>query len=192
MKNIFKRLIAANVCAVMAMAVGTACSPQVKVEDDSRPAIRVSVFNGGYGRAWLDTIVEDFNAEHPDYAYKISVNANKDEFNSILSSVQSGNYDSDMFFSNAYIYKFVAGKYLEDLSSVWTSAAESGEKTIEERMFYSDEYKKAYGDGKGGIYGIPLQETVRSFIYDHDLFLKYRLLYMNFIVKINQKPKTKI
>ncbi len=145
--------------------------------NDKRPSIFISVFNGGYGRTWLDTVVNDYNAANPQNKYKLTVRANKDEFSQILSNIQSGTFSSDLFFSNLYIYKLINGGYLENISDIWTSSPDNDGDTIESLMLGSEEYKIAYGDGKGGLYALPLQEAVRTFVYDHDLFLKYGLLF---------------
>ena len=149
---------------------------------DKRPAIRLSVFNGGYRHAWMDKIIEDYNTSHPENKYKIFADINTNAFNNILASVMSGTYTSDMFLSNAQMYKFVDGGYLEDLSDIWSVDPDdltntSSDRTIEKKMLRADEFKTAWGDGKGGVYGLPIQEAVRGFIYDHDLFLQYGLLF---------------
>ena len=154
----------------------TACGGQKVDDKDPRPAIYVSVFNGGYGREWLDNIVRDYNTSHPENAYKIAVRSSKDEFTKVLADVQSGTAPYDMFYTNNYVYKLINGGYVEELSSVWDSKPD-GTRTIREMMVGAEEYAAAYGDGKGGVYAIPHQESLRMFVYDHDLFLKYGLLF---------------
>ncbi len=145
--------------------------------NDTRPAIYISVFEGGYGRAWLDKAVNEYNTAHPDNAYKVVVQASKDEFNTIQSRLQSGTLGCEMFFTNLWIHKLISSGFVEDISSVWTSDPDNNGSTIESIMYNVDDYKAAYGDGKGGLYALPLQESLSGFVYDHDVFLKYCLLF---------------
>lgn len=184
MKKNLTKFLAMTLCILMSIVCvscsgggGTRVIEPGTDPTDKRPSMYVSVFNGGYGRAWLDTIVNDFNKEYPDNKYKVVVRANKDEFASIKSGIMSGTFTPDMFFSNLYIHQLISGGYLENISDVWTSDPDGDGSTIESLMYNSDTYKQAYGDGKGGLYALPLQESLRSFVYDHDLFLEYKLLF---------------
>ena len=145
--------------------------------DPNKETMYISVFNGGYGHEWLKTIVNDYNAAHPENKYNIGIKANKDEFSTISSQIQAGTFTCDIFFSNLYIHKLITTNTLEDISDVWESQPDNDGDTIRSLMFNGEEYSQAYGDGKGGLYAIPLQESVRTFVYDHDLFLAYGLLY---------------
>ena len=145
--------------------------------DPNKDTMYISVFNGGYGHEWLKTIVNDYNAARPDNKYNIGIKANKDEFSTISAQVEAGTFTSDIFFSNLYIYKLINTNSLENIADVWDSQPDNDGDTVRSLMFTADEYAAAYGDGKGGLYGLPLQESVRTFVYDHDLFLTYGLLY---------------
>ncbi len=174
--------ISAILLSVATLFSVTACNGAggSKVENsdgDGRPAIYVSVYNGGYGRAWLDTIVEDYNKAHPDNKYKISVRSSKDEFNTILSNLQAGTAVYDMFYMNNQVYKMINANLLEDISDVWDSKPEGSDKTIRQMMIGRENYEKAYADASGKLYAVPLQESLRGFVYDHEAFLKYGLLY---------------
>ncbi|MBQ7642896.1 MAG: extracellular solute-binding protein [Clostridia bacterium] len=172
-----KRIIAIFAAAVMAAGL-VSCGGGTAVEEaDSRESIWVSIFNGGYGRVWIDNIVNDYNAAHPENKYKINIRSSKDEFNQIMGNIQSGTAPYDIFYSNNYLYKLIDGGYLEDLSSVWDSKPEGSDRTVRQMMVGAEDYAAAYGDGKGGVYGLPHYESVRGFVYDHELFLKYGLLF---------------
>lgn len=170
-----KKFFALLLTCIMALGA-TACGRLVE-DDDKRPSIYISLFNGGYGREWLDTIVNDYNAEKQENKYKITIRASKDEFNTILSNLQSGTAIYDMFLTNSYVYKMIDANLLEDISDVWDSTPAGSDETIRGMMTGAEDYAIAYSDGKGGLYALPIQESVRGFVYDHELFLQYGLLY---------------
>ena len=148
-----------------------------RIDDDKRPSIYISYFNGGYGREWLDKIVGEYNAERTDNKYKTTIRASKDEFNVILSQLQSGTAIYDMFITNSYMYKMIDAGLVEDISDVWDSTPAGSDRSIRNMMTGSENYAVGYGDGKGGIYALPVYEGIRGFVYDHELFKKFGLLY---------------
>ena len=178
MKKFFK-CICVGMGTMMFVSLAS-CGGGTKLEEedgDKRPAIYVSVFNGGYGRAWLDKIVSDYNKEHPDNTYKIAVRSSKDEFNAVLGNLKANTAIYDMFYTNAYAYKLIDGRLLEDITDVWDSKPAGSDKTIREMMVGRENYEKAYSDKDGKLYCLPLQESLRGFMYDHEVFMKYGLLF---------------
>ncbi len=185
-KNIFKTIAMGALATIMAASTvacgergGTLNGGENPYDDknDTRPAMFVQVFEGGYGRTWLDKAIYEFNKANPDNKYKLKTLPNKKEFNEISSMLQAGTADYDIFFTNLYVYKLINLGLLEDISSVWASDPDNNGSTIESIMYNAEDYKKAYGDGKGGLYALPLNEGIQNFIYDHDIFLKYGLLF---------------
>lgn len=166
--------------AMATLMVGSslaACGGTQVQDDDKRQSVFINVFNGGYGREWLDDIVADYNAANRSDKYKVVVRSAKDEFNTILTALQSDTAPYDMFYSNSNIYKMIDGKLLEPITDVWDSKPDGSDRTIRQMMIGAEDYAKGYADSKGAIYALPLQESVRSFAYDHDLFLQYGLLF---------------
>lgn len=178
MKKMMKR-VSAIILASSALLGMAACGGKLKEEegDDKRPSIYVSVFNGGYGREYIDTIVSDYNKEHPENKYKIAVRSSKDEFTTVLSSLQAGTASYDMFYTNSHAYKLINARLLEDITDVWNSKPDGSDRTIAEMMIGKEDYQKAYSDKAGNLYAVPLQESIRGFVYDHEMFVKYGLLF---------------
>ncbi len=176
MKKLLSFVLSVVVSVVVAGCAPQRVTPEEGDSADKRPAIYISVFNGGYGHEWLKKMVTDYNQSHADNKYKIAIDPNKDEFNTISSRIQAGTFSCDMFWSSSNIYKLIDTESLEDISDVWDTKP-SGEKTIRSLMYNSENYEKAYGDGKGGLYALPFTEAIMSFIYDHDVFLKLGLLF---------------
>ena len=61
------------VLIIFVLCLSTAACGEKIIDDDKRPAIYVSVFNGGYGIEWLEKMVKDYNAEHPENKYKMAL-----------------------------------------------------------------------------------------------------------------------
>lgn len=164
-----------SIVLIGAFAVG--CVGGTKVENkDKRPTIFISVFNGGYGKDWLDVMVKDFNEQNPDNAYQIQVRDSKDEFNAIAGQIQAGTAVYDMFFSNAEIYKLINGNFLEPVTDIVNATPEGSDKSFRD-MLTRKEYLDAYSGADGEIYALPFQESIKGFVYDHDIFTKYGLLF---------------
>ncbi len=172
-----KKIICIMMAAALSASAFTACGGTKVSSNDKREAIFISVFNGGYGREWLDDITRDFNAANRSDKYRIEVRASKDEFNKIYNEVLSGTALYDMFYSNAEIYKLIDQNKLENLNDVWDSTPEGSNESIREMMLDSEKYAKAYSDKDGNLYALPLQESIKGFVYSHTTFLKYGLLF---------------
>lgn len=177
MKRIGALLLTGSTLLGMTSCIGSGGTKLEPDDGDKRPAIYVSVFNGGYGREWIDTIVSDYNKEHPENSYKIAVRSSKDEFNTVLNNLQAGTAPYDMFYTNAFAYKLINARVLEDITDVWETKPDGSDRTIHEMMVGSENYAKAYSDAAGKLYAVPLQESLRGFVYDHEMFLKYGLLF---------------
>lgn len=160
-----------------AMAFSLASCGGKKVENaDKRPTIYISAFNGGYGIDWLNKMVSDYNAERTENAYQIAVRDSKDEFSTVSGYIKSNTAVFDMFFSNANVYQLFDGGFLEPLTDVFDSKPDGSEKSIREMLTNTD-YITAYTGKDGELYAIPFQESLKSFVYDHDVFLQYCLLF---------------
>lgn len=180
MKNALVPCLLLSITTVAMMGCGTK-----KEDDDKRPSLTVSTFNGGYGREWLDNIVNSYNAlKNSDGTlknkYKIVVRATKDEFSTVKSAIMGGTADYDMFYSNGGVYSLIDGNYLEPIDDVWNGKPD-GTRTLKEMTFGAEDYEQAYSGTpgtpqEGHIYAVPQQESVRTFVYDHELFLENELL----------------
>ena len=172
-----------NIAKVISLAMASitcfsvaACGGTEVGNEDNRNTIFISVFNGGYGRAWLDAIVSDYNTEHPENQYKISVRASKDEAATIKAQLESKSAVYDMFIISEP-EQFMGTGLLEPITDVWDSKPAGSDRTIRQMMISEDEYADGYGDGKGEVYALPMVEGIFGFVYDHELFLKYGLLF---------------
>lgn len=180
-----KRILLACAALTLTSTSLVGCGKKV-VDNDKRKTITVSTFNGGYGRAWLDYIVKEYNGlknedGSPKNKYKVVVRASKDEFEATVKpAIISGSADYDIFYSNGGVYTLIDGNYLEPIDDVWNSKPD-GTRTLKEMTFGADDYETAYSGTPGTpqdghIYAVPQQESIRTFVYDHKLFLDNELL----------------
>ena len=175
----FKKLLIATLCLSFCLStvmVGAGCGMTEIEDDDKRPAVNIKGFNGGYGIEWLETIAKDFNKAYPDNAYKVAVIDAKDTFETIYGEVQTNVNSYDMFMSNGDIHRLIDKGLLEDVSDVWSATPTGSDKSMNEMLANADLYSQAYGRGDKR-YAIPWQESIRTLVYDHELFMQLGFLF---------------
>lgn len=175
-----------TVCIALLLAVCglfTACGGElIQSIDKNKKQIYVSVFDGGYGHAWLDSAAADFNKLEEFQKYEIIINPAKTEEGYIYESFQSGTPSADVYFtSNLYnIKEMIANDYVLDLSDVYKKDVDGNGTTIEGKLKNPELYKKAFSDsltGKDGVYMLPNGDSFIHFIYDHQNFVDNGWLY---------------
>lgn len=185
MKNL-KKLLIATMCLSTLMA-GAGCGGTEVVDpddNDNRPSVFIKGFNGGYGLEWLQTMAKDFNKENPDSPYKVVVIDAKDTFETVYSEVVTNVNSYDMFMSNDKIYQLIDRNLLEDVSDVWKATPAGASESVEQMLANEDLYSQAFGRGESR-YAIPWQESIRTLVYDHDLFMQYGFLFKEGSTKDN-------
>lgn len=178
MKGLKKLLIATMCLSTILAGVGCGGAPVVDEDsdpNDKRPSVMIKGFNGGYGIDWLKTMAREFNAENPESPYKVTVMDAKDTFETISAEVATNVQSYDMFMSNGDIHTLIDRNLLEDISSVWQSTPIGSTETMEQMLENEDLYSKAYGRGTKR-YAIPWQESIRTLVYDHEVFMRYGFL----------------
>lgn len=174
-----KRRILALCSALLLAVCGlfSACEGElIQKIDKNKKQIYVSVFDGGYGHAWLDSAAADFNKLAEFQKYEVIINPSKTEEGYIYESFQSGTPMADVFFtSNLYnIKEMIANNYVLDLSDVYEKDVDGNGKTIEQKMKNPELYKEAFSDSlskKEGVYMLPNGDSFIHFIYDHQNFV---------------------
>lgn len=170
-----KKVASVILSLILLLGFGTGCGGELlEGIDPNRTQIYVSLFQSGYGQAWLDKIKVEFEKDYPEY--QIMIDSNKTENATIKSSLQSQSTKFNIFFTPApyTIKEMIAADVLEDLSDLYEEKpdGENGE-TVRGKMKDSQLYESAFSlEGKEGVYAIPYGDSFTGFVYDHDLFLE--------------------
>lgn len=184
MKKFLKKIMScglAALCGVSCVAMsacngGAGNNPGGYIEeiDKNKKQIYVEVFNGGYGRNWLDVLKADFEKDNPEYQV-IIIPAKRDSL-TISTAIQTGNGEADVYFTSGSMhYKdLIDLDCLVDLTDVYENKAEASESlTVKDKIVDSALYKKAYSKQNGeGIYSLPYVVGFTGIILDMDLFIE--------------------
>lgn len=174
-KAIWKR--AAAVLFACAMLAGvTACKPPLKGDVSGKTKIYISLYSGGHGTAYFDTLIANFMAKHPEYdeKYYIEYVPEKAHSGIVMDELTSGFADKQMYImAQNDVVKLAYADLLEDISDVAAMKpnGEDGE-TIAQSMVRYDEWKSIYSKYGEGLYALPYADSTMSFVYDHDLFIQ--------------------
>ena len=162
----------------------TGCGTVLQEFDPNKIQIKVSLYDGGYGTAWLDSVIEEFEAKHE--GYEIVPLPSKTEESNILNTFIAGAPSADIYFTSGIngMQQMITGGYLLDLSDVYNTKAdgESG-KTIRAKLQNASDYETAFSATESykqkypGIYALPYGYSIDGFVYDHDLFVDKGWLY---------------
>ena len=107
--------------------------------DTSKTQLYVSNYNGGFGHAWLDALIEEFEEQYKDYegadgkvGVEIIVDNNKDTGSGYEDTV--ANSENEIFIGEAVDYKKLANNNIAlDITDIVTEPNTDG-KTIESKM----------------------------------------------------------
>jgi len=145
MKKIFLTLIALS---AIVLASCTQNDPN---------SLKISVYLGGYGQVWINTLARQFEAENPGVT--VTIEANPDLASDIPNRLQNGSPD-DIFFSHGINWEFLAVQgHIEPLNDLMQEEVENGIKLIdkidqsllETASFNGTYYKLPWTNGVGGI-----------------------------------------
>ena len=186
MKNNFKKtkvLGLAALCALSSSLLG-ACGggngggffgdELIEEIDKSKTQIYVEIFNGGYGKEWLELLKTDFEKEYPQY--QVMITPAKRDMYTISSAIQTGNGSADVYFTAGpmYVKDLAFSDLLVDLSDIYQEkAAEDETYTLKEKIIDSEIYEQAFSNANGtGIYCLPYGIGFTGIILDMDLFIE--------------------
>lgn len=174
MKKNFKKTMALLLASCALTSTMVACGPRGHGIDSH--TIVFTVFNGGWGSAWAERAVNEWNSANAESTgYRIELNPNKDEWFTHQANLEAGTAIDDIYFSNADYKWAYAKNAFEDLTDVWNSTPTGESKTVMTKLKtnekeFVDLIFKNPNDNK--YYGLPLATGLQGFIYDHDIFLQ--------------------
>lgn len=126
--------------------------------------VEISYLNQGFGSAWLDEVVEAFNAKYPEYHAFVRSTAD-----SGAATASFGMSDIDT--TDIYIgSEPKPTKYVLPLDDFLKTTAEGDAKAIQEK--FPAEYLEAMRWEDGHIYSVGMNNSVLSIVYNTELFAK--------------------
>lgn len=140
--------------------------------DPNKKTVYVSLFNGGFGEAWIQEAAKRFNEKNTKT--QIVIEPNKNNYAVIEGELKSGLSQYDIYVTNdTMCITYAIQDLIEDISDVWAMIpeAEGETRTVRDKMIDSDDFAAAYSYN-GKQYGIPISDGIHGFIYDHDLFVQ--------------------
>lgn len=158
-----KRIVACILSSVMLLSVCVGCSNDATpgVSNRDKETLMISIFDGGYGTAYLDAISEAFEAEYPNVDVVIE---KTDLFSEIQQQVEADRYVADIIITtSSYISYGVKGKVL-DITDVYESYpyGEDGVKTIKEKLGKTAEANEF----DGVYYQMPIHSGSTGIVYN--------------------------
>ena len=144
----------------LTMSVGlTACG------DNDEDTLLISAFNGGYGLAWLNAIVEEYKKDNPDV--KIDVRPVTKRENQV-EEIKSERTKYDLYITGTNLHAgLYEGMKLADLSDVYTNIEATG-TTMNPTI-------KAYYEHEGSYYGVPWATAMLGILYHENVYTEYKL-----------------
>ena len=151
-------------------------------ENSDKVVLRVENWYGGYGDAWLQQVIKQFEADNADFeldgkkGVKVDVKNAKNSGNNILASIE--NAVEEVFFTESLDYYDYVGKdkYADLTDMVTTPLTEYGEtKSIEDKL--SPTVKNFFKVNNEKYYAIPFTEAYAGITYDVDLFDRYNFYF---------------
>lgn len=180
-----KKLLTAILAAIFMMSVAAGCGGGDyfggKKVDPNKTQLYVGFFEGGWGREWLDLMIEEFEKENPEY--QVFAEGKKTEFtgDNLRSSIETNIFD--MYFTTIVPHDMVAGesaqnKLLDITDAVTEPLTEYGEtRSIEDKM---DDFMVTYmksTNSSNRYYTIPMYTSFYYVVYDVDLFEQSQLYF---------------
>ncbi len=195
MKTI-KKILAVFLAMMMSVTVMAACSKDPKKNFSNMTVLNIGVYDGGLGIEWISRVADLFEARYEGVPLEegktgvhVEVIPQKDRYLSqtLLAGIQSGTETNELYYtSQPDLSVWTEAGVAYDLTSVVTekvykedgTLAEEGEEavySIYDKMdgYYQNAFNTAdtSTDAEAReFYGIPFDDNLTGFIYDHDLF----------------------
>lgn len=172
MRN-FKRIIA-GVCCLCSIFSVSACvmpgsgggtsfqSESVDLENDVLSgSLNIRVWDGGFGLAWLDNVIAEFEDKYPDVNISVSDTTERQQ---VTGDVIGLGNKYDIVFSESR-YTDYAEECLEPMDDVYTYKNKGEDTTVGDKLMSI--YLK-YGLNKGHYYSIPAYVGTYGIVYNAD------------------------
>jgi len=181
-----KKIIAVIICLIFSISFFSlsACNPKPDIIlDKTKSQLYVGIYNGGWGRDWLDEAARIFEERYKDAEFEpgtgkkgVQVIVTGDKKYSQSGGLKNtiAYEKNDMYFSPIRYYDFVSLNLLLDIDDIVNKPLNEIVKdcdetaTIKSKMF--TEFSDYYSSYQNKFYAIPLGGSIYSINYDVDLF----------------------
>ncbi len=170
-----KKLIALTL-AVISVITFSSCKnlgqgQVIESIDTGKTQIYVEVFDGGYGKEWVQKVANDFNATYPNY--QVVVYGATTDYSVIYEAIKGGYGTTDIYFTCEPLYtkEMIDRNLLTDLTDVYNSHIDGENKpSIKEKTVNYEIYEDIWSDDNG-IYALPYGDSVNGIVFDYDYFV---------------------
>lgn len=139
----------------------------------SEQVLKVAVFEGGYGKAFWEKVVERFESDYPNVSVELTASPKIGDV--IRPQLVAGNAPDFIYFASTnesgVAQALIKDKKLADLTDVFNQPAPGESTPIKDKMlpgFLDNKLTAPYGDGK--VYLAPLYYNVTGLWYNSALF----------------------
>lgn len=175
-----KKLIAILLGVAISLSTFVGCMGDTTVKDgsgntvtDPSKIVEISVWNNGFGIAWLNALEKEFETRNPGTAVEIKAHPESDDFQNNIGLTTSSS--TDLYFNYAPHYLNYK-QYLEPLDDIIDKPAAEGEtKTIAEKVGSIRMAALASDDGSGTNYVLSYSNGTGGIVYNSKLFAEYDL-----------------
>ena len=163
MKNV-KRIVALMLILVMVMPLA-ACSGKKKgSSSNGGKEVEIAYWHAGLGIAWLEEMVEEFNASQSDWNVTFRESAIK---NSLTSALGMEDIDTTDLYIAGQTYDV---DLMEPLDDILDATAEGDKKTIREKL--NENYLSVASAADGKLYALSAGSSLYGIVYNRELFKK--------------------
>ena len=175
-----KKLIAFLLGITVCLSAFVGCMGDTSVRDssgnvvtDQSKIVEISVWNNGYGIAWLNALEKEFEKRNPGTAVEIKGHPEADDFQNNIGLSTSNS--TDLYFNYAPHYLNYK-QYLEPLDDIIDApAAESETKTIVQKLGAEVMSVLGSDDGTDTNYVLTYSNGTGGIVYNSKLFTQYGL-----------------
>ena len=175
MKKGIKKLFVIVMATIIALSTLMLSACGRSIVDPNKIQIYVYVVSDGYGHQHMETLVNNFVADHPEYSdYQFIYEDGQDGIMKLPGQLEAGICNDKNIYvgPSSSIQNMIRKGQVLDLSSVYEKTVD-GEK-VKDKVLNYDLLKKGYCDMNGnGMYAIPHATTISSaMVFDFKHFLE--------------------
>ena len=174
-----KKLIAFLLGITVCLSAFVGCMGDTSVRDssgnvvtDQSKIVEISVWNNGYGIAWLNALANEFEKLNPGTGVRVVPHPKSDDFQNNIGLTTN---ETDLYFNYAPHYLNYK-QYLEPLDDIIDAPAAEGEtKTIAQKLGADVMSVLGSDDGTDTNYVLTYSNGTGGIVYNSKLFTQYGL-----------------